>query len=140
MISDITDKTEMLTKVFFLALACLASLSLAQQKKAYEPVNRLFTAESDVPRPDLECVVGVDSMAVSELYRVKCTDAWNISVEIDQKKANMWFADNHISDQDRIRRTVRYCIIHSDQGILTHQGEIQDLGVKCSAWKVFGLQ
>lgn len=100
----------MLTKIFFLALACLASLSLAQQKKAYEPVNRLFTAESDVPRPDLECVVGVDSMAVSELYRVKCTDAWNISVEIDQKKANMWFADNHISDQDRIRRTVRFGI------------------------------
>ena len=88
------------------SVSCL-SLAVAQQGNAYEPVNRFFTAESPVPRPDLECMVGVDSMAVSELYRVKCTEAWNISVQIDQKKANLWYADNHISDQDRIRRTVR---------------------------------
>ena len=88
------------------AVLCLLPLALAQ-KTGYQPVNRFFTAESPVARPDLECVVGVDSMAVSELYRVKCTDAWNISVQIDQKKANAMYADNHISDQDRIRRTIR---------------------------------
>ena len=96
----------MVVHSLLVSLSCL-SLAVAQQGNAFEPVNRLFTAESPVPRPDLECVVGVDSMAVSELYRVKCTEAWNISVQIDQKKANLWFADNHISDQDRIRRTVR---------------------------------
>merc|ERR1740124_1013887 len=81
------------------AVLCLLPLALAQ-KTGYQPVNRFFTAESPVARPDLECVVGVDSMQVSELYRV----------QIDQKKANMWYADNHISDQDRIRRTVRFGI------------------------------
>ena len=74
---------------------------------SYKPINKFFTVESPEPRPDLECVVGVDSADVSELYRVKCTEAWNISVKIDQKKANAMFADNHISDQDRIRRTIR---------------------------------
>ena len=96
-----------LSNIPFLTAFSVLSLAMAEPGSSYEPVNRYFTAESPVARPDMECVVGVDSMAVSELYRVKCTDAWNISVKIDQKKANMWFADNHISDQDRIRRTVR---------------------------------
>ena len=63
--------------------------------------------ENPEQQPDLECVVGVDSMATSELYRVKCTEAWNISVKIDQKKANEMHAAHYISDQDRIRRTIR---------------------------------
>ena len=74
------------------------------------PKNRYFSVESPEPQPELECVVGVDSMATSELYRVKCTEAWNISVKIDQKKANEFYAAHYISDQDRIRRTIRYQI------------------------------
>ena len=58
-------------------------------------------------RPDLECLVGVDSADTSELYRVNCNNAWNISVKLDKKKANSMFAENYISDQDRIRRIVR---------------------------------
>ena len=58
-------------------------------------------------RPDLECLVGVDSADTSELYRVNCNNAWNISVKLDKKKANIMFAENYISDQDRIRRIVR---------------------------------
>jgi len=100
----------MSSSVLFLTSLSILTLSEAEVDTGYEPINRFFTAESPVARPDLECVVGVDSMAISELYRVKCTDAWNISVKIDQKKANMWFAGNHISDQDRIRRTVRFGI------------------------------
>ena len=99
--------------IFLSFVGC--SYTTAHQGKAYEPVNRFFTAESPIPRPDLECVVGVDSMAVSELYRVKCTEAWNISVKIDQKKANQWYAENHISDQDRIRRIIRYLSTDDDK-------------------------
>ena len=61
-------------------------------------------------RPELECLVGVDSADTSEIYKVNCNDAWNISVKLDKKKANTLFADNYISDQDRIRRTVRFGI------------------------------
>ena len=71
-------------------------------------MNKFFTVESPEPRPDLECVVGVDSYPTYELCMVKCTEAWNISIKIDQKKANSLFAGNHISDQDRIRRTIRH--------------------------------
>ena len=73
----------------------------------YQPINRFFTVESPEPRPDMECIVGMDSMATSEVYKVKCSEAWNISVKFDQKKANEMFAANYISDQDRIRRTLR---------------------------------
>ena len=51
--------------------------------------------------------MGVDSADTSELYRVNCNNAWNISVKLDKKKANIMFAENYISDQDRIRRIVR---------------------------------
>ena len=37
-------------------------------------------------------------------------DAWNISVKIDRKMSDNLFAANYISDQDRIRRTVRFLI------------------------------
>ena len=76
----------------------------------YLPVNRFFTVESPTPRPDLECLIGVDSADTSELYKVRCDQAWNISVKLDKKKANAMFAEKHISDQDRIRRTVRFGI------------------------------
>ena len=68
-------------------------------------------------RPDLECLVGVDSADTSELYKVNCNNAWNISVKLDKKKANIMFAENYISDQDRIRRIVR-CV--SSSFIPTH--------------------
>ena len=61
-------------------------------------------------RPNLECLVGVDSADTSELYKVNCNNAWNISVKLDKKKANALFAENYISDQDRIRRIVRFGI------------------------------
>ena len=53
--------------------------------------------------------MGVDSADTSELYKVNCNQAWNITVKLDKKKANSLFAENYISDQDRIRRLVRYC-------------------------------
>ena len=43
--------------------------------------------------------VGVDSAATSELYKVRCDQAWNISVKLDKKKANALFAEHYISDQ-----------------------------------------
>ena len=46
----------------------------------------------------MECLVGVDSADTSELYKVNCNDAWNISVKLDKKKANTLFAENYISD------------------------------------------
>ena len=38
---------------------------------AVQPVNRYFSAESPNLQPDLECLVGMDSADVSELYKVK---------------------------------------------------------------------
>ena len=40
---------------------------------AVQPVNRYFSAESPKLQPDLECLVGMDSADVSELYKV----TWN---------------------------------------------------------------
>ena len=71
------------------------------------PVNRYFTAGNPEPQPDLECMVGVHSAAKSEMYRVKCTDAWNISVKYDRKKANSLAADRHIAEHDRRLRTIK---------------------------------
>ena len=93
-------------KGYSLLLVRLCAASRASGE-VYQPKNRYFSVESPEPRPDLECVVGVDSMATSELYRVKCTEAWNISVQYDQKKANDLYAKKYISNQDRIRRTIR---------------------------------
>ena len=75
----------------------------------------------------MECLVGVDSADTSELYKVNCNQAWNISVKLDKKKANALAAENHISDQDRIRRIVRF--------------GIQGSGIKFEAkhqWKSWG--
>ena len=77
---------------------------------SYLPVNRYFTVESPVPRPALECLVGVDSADTSELYKVRCDEAWRITVKLDKKKMNSMYAEKHISDQDRIRREVRFGI------------------------------
>ena len=44
------------------------------------------------------------------IYLARCVDAWNISVKIDRKMSDNLFAANYISDQDRIRRTVRFLI------------------------------
>jgi len=62
------------------------------------------------PRPDLECQVGIISFRVNEIYKIKCTDAWNISVEIDQPQSNSLFSEGYISDQDRIRKIFRFGI------------------------------
>ena len=43
-------------------------------------------------------------------HLARCVDAWNISVKIDRKMSDNLFAANYISDQDRIRRTVRFLI------------------------------
>ena len=38
---------------------------------AVQPVNRYFSAANTRPQPDLECLVGIDSKDVSELYKVE---------------------------------------------------------------------
>ena len=85
----------------------LFTVSCETDEGSYDPINKFFTVESPTPRPDLKCLIGVDSAATYELYMVKCTEAWNISIKIDQKKSNALYAANYISDQDRIRRTLR---------------------------------
>ena len=47
------------------------------------------------------------SMVMDELYKVNCNDAWNISIELDQAKANELSGAGYWSDQDRIRKTIR---------------------------------
>ena len=47
------------------------------------------------------------SMVMDELYKVNCNDAWNISIELDQPKANELAGAGYWSDQDRIRKTIR---------------------------------
>ena len=49
----------------FILSHCLPDVS------AVQPVNRYFSAESPKLQPDLECLVGMDSADVSELYKVK---------------------------------------------------------------------
>ena len=39
--------------------------------RAVQPVNRYFSAENPEKQPDLECLVGMDSADISELYKVK---------------------------------------------------------------------
>jgi len=93
-----------LVPIFYASYLCtLASAEV-------EPVNRYFSAASDEPQPDLECLVGVDSASTSELYKVKCTDAWNISVKYDRKKANTLASGRYISEHDRRLRTIRFGI------------------------------
>jgi len=89
-----------------LALLChLAGLTAAVQ-----PVNRHFSAESKHLQPNLECLVGIDSADVSELYKVKCTDAWNISIKYDRATANAWKSADYISEHDRRLRTIKFGI------------------------------
>ena len=92
---------------FFNSAYYLVHLSSAED---FEPVNRYFTAKNPEPQPDLECLVGIHSAAASEMYRVKCTDAWNISVKYDRKKANSLAADRHISEHDRRLRIIKYVV------------------------------
>merc|ERR1712215_387162 len=84
------------------------------------PVNRYFSAEAELPQPDLECLVGVHSASTSELYRVRCTQAWNISVQYDRKTANSFASANYISEHDRRLRTIKF--------------GIQGSGLKYNAW------
>lgn len=50
--------------IIFLSLTLPSTL-------AVQPVNRYFSAESSSFQPDLECLVGIDSADVSELYKVE---------------------------------------------------------------------
>jgi len=106
---------------------CVLSLILlwvgtaqAQASDQYQPVNKYYTAASSVPRPDLECLVGLKSMVMDEIYKVACNDAWNISIELDQAKANELSSAGYWSDQDRIRKTIRFGIKGSG---LTYEGK-----------------
>lgn len=76
----------------------------------YIPENRYFTAEATSLRPDLECQVGLKSMMVEEVFKVKCSDAWKITVNLDKKKAYEMKTEGYISEQDAIRRTYRFGI------------------------------
>ena len=77
---------------------------------SYLPVNRYFKVESPQPRPDLECLVGVESAGTSEMYKVRCDEAWRITVKLDKKKMNEMASSNYISGQDSIRRQVKFGI------------------------------
>jgi len=77
---------------------------------AVQPVNRYFSAESPNLQPDLECLVGMDSADVSELYKVKCTEAWNISIKYERSTANTFAGSNYISEHDRRLRTLKFGI------------------------------
>jgi len=121
--------------VFPVALLWLGTGAQAQASDLYQPVNKYFTAASPEPRPDLECLVrkksarclrmifptegglksfspqvGLKSMVMDALYKVNCNDAWNISIELDQAKANELSSAGYWSDQDRIRKTIRFGI------------------------------
>ena len=88
-------------------------------------IFRFFSAERSSPAPDLECLVGMDSADVSELYKViltsdvdtdpywlpgqvKCTEAWNISIKYDRATANSLASDGYISEHDRRLRTLKW--------------------------------
>jgi len=88
----------------------LSHLASAEVETAFEPVNRFFTAESPEQQPELECLVGIHSSAASEMYRVRCTEAWNISVQYDRKKANSLASAKWISEHDRRLRTFKFGI------------------------------
>ena len=72
--------------------------------------------------PDLECLVGLDSVTLTELYmvshkctimcqpllpQVKCSEAWNISIKYDRAIANSFAGANYISEHDRRLRTIK---------------------------------
>ena len=98
-----------------------------QLATAVQPVNRYFSAANSRPQPDLECLVGIDSKDVSELYKVgklseifcsnfltkifglqvKCTEAWNISIKYERATANTWATAKYISEHDRRLRTLK---------------------------------
>lgn len=78
--------------------------------KDFQPVNRHFTAEGSEPRPDLECVVGVHSASTSELYRVRCDQAWNITIKYGRKQASDFLAKKYISEHDRRLRIIKFGI------------------------------
>ena len=40
--------------------------------------------------------------------KVKCTDAWNISIKYDRATANAWKSADYISEHDRRLRTIKY--------------------------------
>lgn len=77
---------------------------------AVQPVNRFFSAARSGPAPELECLVGMDSAVVSELYKVKCSEAWNISIKYDRATANSLAGDGYISEHDRRLRTLKFGI------------------------------
>jgi len=102
-----------------LALAWWLALARAQL-----PVNRYFSAESPAPRPDLHCLVGVDSMSVSELYKVRCDQAWKISIKYDRATANSFASTNYISEHDRRLRTIKF--------------GVEGSGIKYNAYALWG--
>ena len=52
-------------------ISLLALAATSRPATAVQPVNRYFSAASSHPQPDLECLVGIDSKDVSELYKVE---------------------------------------------------------------------
>jgi hypothetical protein len=69
-------------------------------------------------------------MVVKEVYKVNCNEAWRISVELDQPKANELMSANYISDQDRIRKIIRY--LHLEAKLLLKRGPIARFGMQGS--------
>ena len=57
-------------------------------------------------------------MVMDALYKVNCNDAWNISIELDQAKANELSSAGYWSDQDRIRKTIRFRVANNSSHCL----------------------
>ena len=51
-------------------ISLLALAAISHPATAVQPVNRYFSAANAQPQPDLQCLVGIDSKDVSELYKV----------------------------------------------------------------------
>lgn len=57
-----------------------------------EPINRMFSVDAGKPTPDLKCVVGFLSIENNDIFRVNCSEAHEIEIEIskDIRKNLKW--------------------------------------------------
>jgi len=98
---------QLVSYAIFIIIGIIGPLVLV---RAVQPVNRYFSAENPEKQPDLECLVGMDSADISELYKVKCTEAWNISIKYERATASEFASKNYISEHDRRLRTLKFGI------------------------------
>ena len=71
---SVTQQSNMISLLVLVA-------TISHPARAVQPVNRYFSAANSHPQPDLECLVGIDSKDVSELYKVE-KHSENISIQL----------------------------------------------------------